>query len=178
MSMIEELVRKQGFDCIGECDPKQLRVQEEVRDACAEDKCHAYNKNWACPPACGDIYSYQDQMHAYSHGLVVQTVAQLEDAFDVETMMEASDVQKGRFAALRDDIAEAGLADRVMMLSSGHCTVCPTCTYPDDPCRFPERRMVSMEAAGLVVSNVCRMADIPYNHGPNTIAYVSCILFD
>ena len=64
-----------------------------------------------------------------------------------------------------------------MTLSAGTCTLCKECTYPDAPCRFPDKRLVSMEAAGLVVSEVCTQAGIDYNHGPQTIAYSGCVLF-
>ena len=33
-----------------------------------------------------------------------------------------------------------------------------------------------MEAAGLMVYQVCEVADVPYNHGPLTIAYTSAVL--
>ncbi len=61
-------------------------------------------------------------------------------------------------------------------LSVGTCTLCPSCSCPDAPCRYPERAFNSMEAAGLLVSDVCSAARIPYYHGKGTIAYVSCVL--
>ena len=33
-----------------------------------------------------------------------------------------------------------------------------------------------MEGYGLLVSEVCGQAGIPYYHGQNTIAYTACIL--
>ena len=44
------------------------------------------------------------------------------------------------------------------------------------PCRHPDRALVSMEAAGLMVSEACETAGLPYYHGPGTISYTSCIL--
>ena len=178
MSTILDLIERQGFDCAGTCAASELRVHEEVRENCAADKCHVYNKSWACPPACGDIYDYEKQMHSYEHCTVVQTVGHLEDDFDAETMMEASETQQERVHALADAIDEAGLSGEVMLLSAGTCQLCKTCTYPDEPCRFPDKRLVSMEAAGLVVSEVCTLAGSPYNHGPQTMAYSGCVLYD
>jgi hypothetical protein len=34
----------------------------------------------------------------------------------------------------------------------------------------------SMEATGLIVYDVCGLTDLPYYHGPNTIAFCSCAL--
>ena len=67
-------------------------------------------------------------------------------------------------------------APEARVLSAGTCTLCKPCAYPNEPYRFPDRAMVSMEAAGLVVSDVCTQAGIPYNHGKQTIAYSSCVL--
>lgn len=42
-----------GFSEAGVLNPETLKVMPLVRETCAEDKCHAYNHNWTCPPACG-----------------------------------------------------------------------------------------------------------------------------
>lgn len=163
-----------GFEGTGTCPASELRVRSEVRDMCSSDKCKSYGKSWACPPGCGPIEEYQKLIDAASVCHVVQTVAQLEDDFDIETMMEAAKLQDERCEKLRALLAEH--APQARLLASGTCMICPECTYPDAPCRFPELRLVSMEAAGLVVSDVCTLAGVPYNHGPSTMAYTGCIL--
>lgn len=178
MNEIERIIAEQGFESMGTGSAADLAVREEVRAMCAADKCHVYGRSWACPPACGSIEEYQAQMDEFDTYTVVQTVAQLEDEFDAEGMMEASALQQKRFLGLVEALDEAGLSAQTMVLSSGTCTLCKSCTYPDAPCRFPDKRLVSMEAAGLVVSESCSLAGVPYNHGPNTIAYSSCVLYN
>ena len=177
MSVIEELARAQGFDFMGTCSAKELVAREEVRSMCATGKCQVYGHSWACPPACGELEDFQGQMNSFDHCLIVQTVAEMEDDFDIEAMEEAGELQKRRVIDLVEAIDDAGLSAETMTLSAGTCTLCETCTYPDAPCRFPDKRLVSMEAAGLVVSEVCTMAGIPYNHGPQTIAYSGFVLY-
>ena len=63
-------------------------------------------------------------------------------------------------------------------LSSGACSLCRKCTYPDRPCRFPGKRLSSMEAYGLLVSDVCQKSGLPYYYGPKTITFTACILTD
>lgn len=177
MGVIRELAAQQGFECMGTCSAKDLVARDEVRSMCAANTCNMYGHSWSCPPACGEIADFQEQMTAYDQCLVVQTVAEMEDDFDFETMEESGNRQKQRVLDLVEAIDAAGLSDEVMVLSAGTCTLCKECTYPDDPCRFPEKRLVSMEAAGLVVSEVCTMAQIPYNHGPQTMTYSGCVLY-
>ncbi len=61
-------------------------------------------------------------------------------------------------------------------MAAGSCTICQQCTYPDRPCRFPDRMFPSMEACGLVINDVCRDSGMPYDYGAGTITYTSCIL--
>ncbi len=65
-----------------------------------------------------------------------------------------------------------------MIIGTGACTRCEKCTYPDKPCRFPDKMTSSMEALGMVVSDVCRDNGIPYYYGQGTITYVGCVLID
>ena len=110
----------------------------------------------------------------HEYCLLFQSVGELEDEFDVETMIETEHTHKERFFELLEKAQSEGL--NPVFLTAGTCTVCKQCTYPDAPCRFPEKRFVSMEASGLVVSEACTLANIPYNHGKNTLAYTSCAL--
>lgn len=169
-----EAIAACGFEAVGECPASALEVRAEVRDMCTADKCRSFGKSWACPPGCGDIDSYQQMIDGKTTCYVAQTVRDLEDEFDVETMLEASETNRRRFEELHEKLARCAPDARV--LASGTCTICKTCTYPDAPCRFPARRLVSMEAAGLVVGDVCISAGVPYNHGKNTIAYTGCVL--
>jgi predicted metal-binding protein len=173
--MIFDLAKECGFECMGSLNPSQLEARYEVRDMCASGTCQVYGHNWACPPACNNIEEYQELFSSYTTCIVVQTVVQLEDEFDIDTMLEGETIQKKRFLDLVEKVQ--GKKISALFLSAGACTICDVCTYPEKPCRFPNKRLTSMEAAGLIVSDVCAQADIPYNHGKKTLAYTSCVLY-
>ena len=171
---LRELAEEVGYECIGIAPAKKLKARPEVRDMCAADTCQQYGHSWACPPACGPIEEFQKMYEEHEYCLLFQSVGELEDEFDVETMIETEQTHKERFFELLEKAQEEGL--NPVFLTAGTCTVCKQCTYPDAPCRFPEKRFVSMEASGLVVSEARTLANIPYNHGKNTLAYTSCAL--
>ena len=171
---IERLIATCGFDDSGHCAASCLKVREEVRDMCAAGRCGQYAKNWACPPACGSLADFQKRLSEFADCYALQTVERLDDEFDFETMMHAEKVQKERVFALAESLTRTGVD--ALVLASGTCTICPECSYPDAPCRFPERRLVSMEAAGLLVNDVCEACGTLYNHGKGTITYTSCVL--
>lgn len=163
-----------GFSHWGFFAVSDLQFRPEVREMCAADKCARYGKTWSCPPACGDLEEVREKAAGFTWGILLQTTAEMEDDFDVEAMMDAEKRQKARLDAFVDAL---GAPKDCLVMSAGTCTRCEACTYPDAPCRFPEKLFVSMEAYGLVVSEVCASAGIPYYYGPRTITYSGCILF-
>lgn len=169
-----ELAREIGFDHYGPLDPKTIRLKKEVRDMCASGTCTVYNTRWSCPPGCGPLEEWQERIGQYSGGVLVQSVAEMEDAFDAESMMEAAVRHGQQFLAMQEKLMSLG--SEILPIGTGSCSVCKTCTYPDAPCRFPERKVSSMEALGMLVSEVCQDNGITYYYGPNTVAYSSCFL--
>jgi predicted metal-binding protein len=167
--------KENGFTEAGPLDVATLEFMQEVRDMCAADRCHAYGKNWACPPASGTLEDMRDRVKGYSKGLLVQTVGQLEDNMDWETMQQTAADHAESFVRLHDALLKdyPGL----LAMGAGTCTRCKTCTYTEGkPCRFPDKLTYSMEACGLFVSKVCTDNGMKYNYGPNTVAYTACFL--
>ena len=178
MTRMEEIMRAAadaGFSEIAPLDVSTIELMPEVREMCASNACHRYGKSWACPPGCGTLEECRARVQAYQTGVLVQTVGQLEDSWDFEGMKEIEQTHKEHFYALVESLRAKKLA--VLPISSGTCTRCAECTYPDAPCRFPDKALSSMEAYGMLVNKVCKANGMEYNHGPNTVCYTSCVLF-
>lgn len=169
-----ELARTHGFEHAGEMQTKALKFLPEVRDMCAADRCRCFGKNWTCPPLCGSLEQSVSRVADFSWGVLVQTVGRLEDDFDYEAMEAAALVHQGRFHAFVDDVRRE--SPRLLAMGAGPCTLCPECTCPEAPCRFPDQAITSMEAFGLFVSQVCESNHLDYNRGPLTVTYTSCVL--
>jgi len=169
-----KLAKDTGFSHVGLSEKSTWKCMKEVRDMCAADKCNAYGNSWTCPPACGTIEECQARMMEYDWGVLVQTTQTLEDSMDYEGMMEGEATQKERFSEFLERMRSAG-AD-VLPLSSGGCRICKKCTYPDAPCRFPGRSLSSMEAYGLLVSQVCKDNQMGYYYGKDTVTYTGLML--
>ena len=175
----EELIaagEKAGFTHVAPLDVSTIHLLDEVRDMCATNTCGAYGTKWSCPPGCGTLEALQEHAFAYPRGVLLQSTGTLEDDFDVDTMMETERIHKERFLRFVEWLRAN--VPRSMPMSAGACTICQTCTYPDAPCRFPDRAIPSMEACGLLVSDACTKAGLAYYYGPRTITYSSCALFD
>ena len=81
--------------------------------------------------------------------------------------------------AKENGFSHIGFADMSALtpLTAGCCTICAKFTYPDKPCRYPSKRLSSMEAFGLFVSDICARSGLGYNYGPRTMTYTSCLLY-
>lgn len=174
MEIALNMARELGFSDCAPMETATIQVLPEVRQMCASDKCHAYNKSWSCPPACGTLEECGARLMRYTQGILVQTVGELEDSFDFEAMVETETIHKEKFQALHRRLQE--IYPGLLAIGAGCCTLCRPCTYPKEPCRFPDRMTSSMEAYGMLVSQVCQANGLAYNHGPNTVTYTSCIL--
>lgn len=171
----KKLAEECGFTNCGIFDVKEMKFMTEVRDMCRANLCGLYGKCWTCPPAIDELEEIAAKAREYKWGILLQTTAYMEDEFDGETMMEAQNAQKERFVRYYKQLRENQIEHLAM--SSGGCNKCKKCTYPDAPCRYPEFAVPSMEAYGLLVTDVCNSANIPYYYGKNTITFSSCVLF-
>ena len=176
MQRLMALAAEAGFTHSAPLDAATIELKDEVRAMCQSNSCRAYNRNWSCPPACGELAALRQQIARYRRGLLVQTVGEVEDSLDFEGMMEAESAHKARFAALHERLLDEW--PDLLALGAGACTHCRACTYPDEPCRFPEMRTSSMEAYGMLVLEICKANGLGYYYGPQAIAYTSCFLLE
>lgn len=175
-SKLAELARQIGFTHIAPLNLRALALSPEVRAMCAANRCQSYGRSWSCPPACGTLEVLRRRIAPYGSGLLVQTTGQTEGSFDLDAIRDTEDLHKARFETLARQARL--LFPDCLPMSAGACTRCRICTYPSRPCRFPDRVFPSMEAYGLLVSEVCRRSGLAYCWGPNTITYTACILAD
>ena len=176
MEALSALAAEAGFTHSAPLDVATLELKDEVRAMCSANTCRAYGKNWSCPPACGELDELRQRFARYSRGILVQTVGEVEDSLDFEGMMEAEAEHKRHFAELHEKLLEQW--PNLLALGAGTCTRCAKCTYPHAPCRFPDKRVSSMEAYGMLVVDTCKANGMEYYYGPQAIAYTSCFLLE
>ncbi len=159
-----------------------VRVSEipfapELRDLCASNQCGNYGKNWTCPPLVGDVHTLMEKVKGYAYALVYQTVGKLEDSFDIEGMRRA----KETYLAVTDrmtPVVKAAIPSMDFQLAGGGCTICPVCAcQTNEPCRHPDRALSSLEAHGIFVSELAKVAGMNYINGANTVTYFGAYFF-
>ena len=161
----------------GIIDAREISLDCAFRAMCEANSCGMYGRCWMCPPDVGDIDVLISEVAEYDYALVYQTVTSLEDSFDFEGMIEAKKRTYPIAQKLRDVFRECGV-ERVLHLGAGGCGVCETCSRrTNEPCRYPERAMPSLEAYGVNVSRLADAAGMRYINGQDTVTYFGAVLF-
>jgi predicted metal-binding protein len=156
--------------------PYAIPFVPELRQACEQNQCGRYATCWVGPPAIGAVADLIDEVRAYDLALVIQTVGQLEDSFDYEGMVAAKTEHIAVYQKILAAVRTAWPGQPLLALDAGCCDLCPTCTYPDEPCRHPDEAIPSVEAYGIYVNAMLNVCGLKYNNGPNTVSYVGLIL--
>lgn len=153
LTKIEEIAVECNFFEYGYVNIESLKYYPEVRRICEGNACCNYATSWACPPAIGT----------------------LEDSFDFEGMTNGLLEFKKRVDQYQKHL-DGVLSDFVLLSNEG-CGRCKECTYPNEPCRFPQLLHHSLEGYGFIVNQLAHEAGVRYNNGPNTVTYFGALLF-
>ena len=155
----------------------KIELDNTFRDICATNACGMFGKCWMCPPDIGNINTLMDSVKEYKYALVYQTVTDIEDSFDFEGMINAKKQSVIIAQNIRKDLEEFNIP-KVLYLVAGGCGVCDVCAKrSNEPCRFPDIAMPSLEAYGVNVSRLAVVSDMKYINGVNTITYFGAVLF-
>ena len=176
---IDELVtlaKEAGFTFAAPLAMDALEFREDVREMCSADLCKSYGRSWSCPPAIGSVERAKERAGAYRRGIIVQTEGALADSFDMDGTAEIMKRHRKNFDTLVRQIK--AFYPACLPMGAGTCRLCRSCTYPDRSCRHPGKMVSSMEAYGLLVSDVAVRSGLKYNYGENTMCFTSCVLID
>jgi len=171
-----KLCLDEGARKAAEIPTAHLRFSEVFRSYCEQNSCGRYGKNYTCPPHVGEIADLIRKVQARKTAVIWQTVHALEDSFDYEGMVRGKDIHNAMTLMIAER-ARALLED-VLILGAGGCFLCGACAVvTDEPCRFPDKAMSSLEAHGIDVSQIGTVTDMKYINGVNTVTYFSGLFY-
>lgn len=174
MNFLEQQLNAAGFFQYGVIDTADIHFSQEVRVMCEANTCQRYGKTWACPPAVGTVEECQNRIQQFEKMLVFSGKYDLEDSFDFEGMMSAA--KQFAESCMAFDMAIKPHLNHYLVFSNEGCDLCKKCTYPDAPCRFPDRVHGSLEANGIFVNKLAKSAGMNYINGANTVTYFGSLV--
>lgn len=154
---------------------EKIVMSADFYKICEGNSCGNFGQCWMCPPYLGDIEELMAKVKTYSHGLLYQTISEIEDSFDIEGMFEAGK----RHSELSQKMEQSGeMPEKRLHLSCGGCRLCERCARRDDqPCRYPDKALGSMEGYGIDVYRTTKETELKYINGPDTVTYFGIVLF-
>jgi predicted metal-binding protein len=149
---------------------------EEVRKICKQNRCGLYGRSWACPPAVGSLEECKAWCLAYKHAFIFTTVTKVKNRYDVKEWIQAGKEHE----KLTDRVADIfrSYDGDALILSTEGCASCKKCTYPNNPCRFPNRMSPATEGYGIMVIQQAKLCNIKYNNGVDTVTFFSMVFFN
>ena len=171
----EELALSLGFSEARTLPASQILCRDEIRALCAPEKCRNYGTSWICPPACGTIEQCRATVSSFQTALVLMSLHENVDWSNGALMRELALGHNSRAWELACRVRETGM--RAYMLTTGGCELCQTCTFPDAPCRRPDKDRGSLSAFGIDVTRLCGDAGLEFSFTPGTLRLVACLLY-
>ncbi len=153
---------------------KDIPFREEVRHIC-KTECPRYGKSWSCPPAVGTVEECRKRCEAYEGGFLFTTMTEVADIENMEELLST----RTEHEQLTRQVEEVFLSrhQELLVLSTESCALCGRCTYPDAPCRFPNRMLPCMEGYGILVAGLAEQCGITFMNGNNLVTWFSLILY-
>lgn len=169
------IIRALGADRASLVPVEKIAFEPSFRKLCEANSCGMYGKSWMCPPYIGPVDALIAKAKQYRTAIVFQTVDTLEDSFDIEGMLAAGERINRLSCAVRARLQALGLHD-FLLLGAGGCRICQRCAkITDEPCRFPEMALSSLEAYGVNVSALAPLAGMQYINGQDTVTYFGAV---
>jgi predicted metal-binding protein len=144
-----------GFTAAGWLDVGRLDFSDaqKLRGFCRDNVCGSYNVDWTCPPAVGEPELCVSKVRRFKRALVVQYEETLDDFSNKDEIVRVRSnfkrLMRGFLPVVRGSYPE------VLALGAGGCGLCDKCTYPESPCRNPDKMVQSLSAFCVNAQRAC-----------------------
>ena len=153
---------------------EELEFSERVRYICRTE-CPMYNTTWACPPAVGTLEACRERVLRFDEGLLIATITEVNDIADIRETLDTraphEEITRQVLSLVRAQ------AEETLTLSTEACAHCARCTWPDSPCRFPDRMFPCVESHCILVTNLAERYGIDFMATGNIVTWFSLILY-
>ncbi|MCL2321086.1 MAG: DUF2284 domain-containing protein [Oscillospiraceae bacterium] len=153
---------------------QKLVFSPELRILCEKNACGRFAKNYTCPPLIGKVDELIQKLQSFSRAIIWQNIYKLEDSFDYEGMMEGQRKHNAMTHEIAQIVYDELGRDNALVLGAGGCSLCEKCAIQtNEPCRYPDDALSSLEAYGINVTKICEVSKLKYINGINTVTYFS-----
>jgi predicted metal-binding protein len=182
--MIEDVWKKISADpmtagySFKKIDPPSpdAETMSTCRKLCEQNLCGAYGTSWGCPPGVGTGEECLNIIRKFSNAAVITKKFDNIDTSDLKSLdalgKEHQEVCRRFGNALKKEGYEA------LPLSDGGCKYCKTCSYPDEPCRFPDQCVTSISCYGIMMEGYMKSQNIDFEFRKGSMTLYGLILYN
>ena len=154
---------------------KDIPFNEKATAYCSANLCGRYAKTWSCPPAVGDYNTLKAKALSFKNAVVFTNKGMIEDINDEAAINKLREETMD----ILFDVIQKLKSNNIphLALGCGSCSYCKECTYPDAPCRFPEKAIPPMEAYGVDVAELCKKTGMTYMAENNEVTFFCMVLY-
>ena len=98
----------------------------------------------------------------------------MEDIADLEATLATRAPHEKITRQVRDILRQ--YSSDVLTLSTEACAICEHCTYPNAPCRNPDRMFPCVESYGIVATDLAEKNGIEFYNG-NLVTWFSVLCY-
>lgn len=163
------------FKRIGVPSPNNETISK-CRELCEQNLCGAYGVTWGCPPGVGSEKDCLSLVKRYSKAAVIMKRFDDLDFNDMEHMHKLQVDHQELCRRFGNAMRKAGYD--VLPLADGKCEYCGDCSYPDDPCRFPEQKVPSVSSYGIKMDEYLPSQGIDFTFEKNGMTLYGIMLYN
>ena len=164
-----------GFAFAAEGEASLVQCQARVRGYCRPEDCPNYGESWICPPGCGSLEECRAVVEARRRVLLLQSFHSDTSGWTGADFARAALEHNRRAWAFTETMRET--EPQAWMLTTGGCELCEKCTFPEAPCRRPEKQRGSLSAFGVDVGQLCAALGVDYAFEPGKLRLVACVVY-
>lgn len=168
---IEEILKDYPIYQYGFLNTDEIELKDEVRTIC-EQECERYGTSWSCPPAVGTVAECRDRCRRFDRAVLFSTVAEVTDSSNMDEMLKSHKEHERIVHEVKAILAEN---EEVLALSSDSCTLCTSCTYPENECKFPDKMLPCIESYGILVTSAAEKLEMDFYFDEHNILWFALI---
>ena len=181
--MIEDVWKKMStdpamegysFKKIGLPSPS-VATMKKCRELCAQNLCGAYGKTWGCPPGAGTEEECFRALGDFTNAAILIKEFDKIDMKDHDLLKRLGGAHQDACRKFCNELRKDGC--KAIAMTDGGCRYCGVCSYPDDPCRFPDQRVPSIAAYGIMMDEYMSSQNIDFRFRNDGMTLYGLILY-
>ena len=181
--MIEDVWKKMSADPIMEgysfrkigVPSLEIASIKKCRELCAQNLCGEYGMTWGCPPGVGTEEECLRKAVGFPNAAILIKEFNGIDLKDRGLIGKLSAAHQDACRKFCNELRKRGR--KVLVLTDGGCRYCADCSYPDEPCRFPDQMTPSVSAYGIEMDKYLRSQNIDFRFRDDGMTLYGLVLY-